>query len=65
VIFTNQLGRSVDVDLPAVLPELLAMLHAADVACGASTTEPEVERLRYSRSEFMKAIDRAEKVRVE
>ena len=58
MIFTDRLGHSVDVDLPAIEPELLALLHAADAACGASTQAPEVERLRHAREQFMKAVDR-------
>ena len=58
MIFTDRLGRSVDIDLPDVETELLALLHAADAACGASTQAPEVERLRHAREQFMKAVDR-------
>ena len=58
MIFTDRLGHSVDVDLPAIEPELLKLLHAADAACGASTQAPEVERLRHAREQFMKAVDR-------
>ena len=61
MIFTDRLGHSVDIDLPDVETELLALLHAADAACGASTTEPEVERLRHAREQFMKAVDRVKR----
>ena len=61
MIFTDRMGRSVDIDLSEVETELLALLHAADAACGASTQAPEVERLRHAREQFMKAVDRVKR----
>jgi hypothetical protein len=58
VIFTNFLGHSVDVAVEKVDRELRDLVEAASEACAATSTEPEIERLRHARLTFMKALNR-------
>ncbi len=60
MIFTNFLGRSVDVPVETVERELHNLIEAASDACGASSIEPEIERLRHARLAFLKALPSAE-----
>lgn len=60
MIFTNFLGHSVDVPVETVELELHNLIEAASDACGASSIEPELERLRHARLAFLKALPTAE-----
>lgn len=58
MIVRNFLGHSVEVPVHKVERELQDVIAAVDEACGASTTEPEIERLRRARLEWLKAVNR-------
>lgn len=63
MIFTNFLGHPVDVPVETVERELHHLIEAASDACGASSTEPEIENLRRARQAFLKVLPTGEEVR--